>query len=145
MPEATQTYRNHVRLRPAFHFFALPVLIANMFVVLGAAIDAPSTDTAWSVLVAAALVVLALSARGMALSVQDRIIRLEMRLRLREILPPDLQPRIHELRPRHLVAMRFASDGEMPELMRDVLGGSLDSQKAIKMRVKDWQADWLRV
>ena len=145
MAEAVQTYKNHARWRPAFHFFVLPVLLANVFVALRPLAQAPSPGTTWSVLVAAALVVLAFVSRGMALSAQDRIIRLEMRARLREILPPDLQTRIGELTARQLVAMRFASDGEMPELMREVLAGSLPTSKAIKMRVKNWQADWLRV
>jgi hypothetical protein len=144
MADSTQTYKNHARLRPAFHFFVLPVLLINLLAAVGTLVDVPSATTAWAATVAAALLVLAFAARGMALSVQDRVIRLEMRLRLREILPPDLKARILELTPRQLVAMRFASDEEMPELMREVLSGNLASSKAIKMRVKNWQADWLR-
>jgi len=80
----------------------------------------------------------------MALTVQDRLIRLEMRLRLRQLLPPDLQPRINDLTHRQLVAMRFASDAELAELVREVLAGKLTTPKDIKLRVKNWQADWLR-
>ena len=67
-----------------------------------------------------------------------------MRLRLREILPADLQGRINDLTRQQLVALRFAGDAEMPALVRDVLAGSLTSQRAIKEKVKDWQADYLR-
>jgi len=76
--------------------------------------------------------------------VQDRVIRLEMRLKLRGLLPPDLQPRINELTPRQLVALRFASDAELPDLVREVLAGKLATSKEIKMRVRSWQSDWLR-
>jgi hypothetical protein len=79
----------------------------------------------------------------MVLTVQDRVIRLEMRLRLHETLP-DLRNRVYELTPRRLVALRFANDAEMPELVREVLAGRLVQSKAIKSRVKDWQGDYLR-
>ena len=87
---------------------------------------------------------LALSARGMALKVQDRVIRLEMNARLRELLPAELAARIGELRPSHLVALRFAGDRELPALVRDVLAGTLTTSKAIKLQIKDWQGDYLR-
>jgi hypothetical protein len=67
-----------------------------------------------------------------------------MRLRLRGILPPDLQPNIDTLTHRQLVALRFASDAEMADLVRDVLAGKLATGKEIKMRIKSWQGDWLR-
>ena len=95
-------------------------------------------------MVALALITLALSARIMALTVQDRVIRVEMRQRLAMCLPADLQGRINELTRRQLVAMRFASDAELPDLTREVVAGKLTAPKDIKMRVKNWQADWLR-
>ena len=88
---------------------------------------------------------LALLARVMAVTVQDRVIRLEMRHRLKDTLPVDLHGRINDLTPRQLVALRFASDDEMPALVREVLAGNLTTQKAIKQRVKNWQGDYLRV
>jgi len=81
----------------------------------------------------------------MPLAAQDRLIRLEMRMRLQQLLPPDLRVRINDLTPRQLVALRFAGDAEMPDLIREVLDGRLKSGKEIKTRIKDWQADWLRV
>jgi hypothetical protein len=67
-----------------------------------------------------------------------------MRLRLRQILPPELQTRIQDLTHRQLVALRFASDAELPELVREILDGKLTTVKEIKLRVKNWQGDWLR-
>ena len=99
----------------------------------------------FGVIVAAALLMTALLARVMALKAQDRVIRLEMRLRLREVLPRDLQGRIAELTPEHFIGLRFAGDAELPELVRQALGGTLGTTKDIKLAVKDWQADHLRV
>ena len=104
----------------------------------------PSLGTAFAVLVAAALLMAALLSRVMALTVQDRVIRLEMRSRLHEILPADLQKRINELAPKQLVGLRFAGDAELPGLVREVLDGKLADQAAIKKAVKDWQGDYLR-
>jgi hypothetical protein len=76
--------------------------------------------------------------------VQDRVIRLEMRLRLRQVLPTELHGRINDLTHRQLVALRFAGDAELPELVREILEGKLQTGKQIKQRVKNWQPDWLR-
>jgi hypothetical protein len=86
----------------------------------------------------------ALAARVMVLAVQDRVIRLEMRLRLREVLPADLHARIAELTREQLVGLRFAGDGELPDLVRQVLAGSLKNTTEIKKAVKQWQGDYLR-
>jgi hypothetical protein len=86
----------------------------------------------------------ALASRAMAVRVQDRVIRLEMRLRLAAVLPGDLRAEIPKLATRQLVALRFASDAELPGLVRQVLAGSLRDQKAIKQAIVDWQADHLR-
>jgi hypothetical protein len=145
MAEKTQSLKNQARLLPPYHYFVLPVLSINVFVALGHAWLAPAASTAWEVIVALALATLSVVARTMPLTAQDRVIRLEMRLRLRDVLPPDLQARIADLTLQQLVALRFASDNELPDLVRDVLAGKLDSPKAIKTRVKNWQADWLRV
>src|ERR1700674_3030086 len=110
MSQPTQNYKNHVRWFPLFHFLVMPVLLLNFLNGARHVWLAPSRSTGFALLVAAALVMLALSARLMALTVQDRVIRLEMRLRLHELLPPDLRGRINELTRDHLVALRFASD-----------------------------------
>ena len=144
MPQTAQTIKNHTRLVPPFHFFVLPVLLINLINTLRHVYLEPSITEGWGVVMAAALLMLALLARNMAVTVQDRVIRLEMRHRLKESLPIDLRGRINELTPRQLVALRFASDEEMPALVREILAGSLVTQKAIKERVKNWQADYLR-
>ncbi len=141
---SAQNFENHARYRPPFHFFVVPVFLVNVVIAIWLLIQAPALGTGWNVIVAAALLMFALMARAMTISVQDRVIRLEMRLRLREVLSPDLSARIYELTPGQLIAMRFASDAELPELAREVLAGSLPTAKAIKMRVKNWQADLLR-
>ncbi len=144
MAESTQSYKNHTRLLPPFHFFVAPVLLLNFLNSLRHLWLMPNRSTGFAAIVAAALVMLALMSRVMAITVQDRVIRLEMRLRLRQVLPPDMQPQINALSPRQLVALRFASDGELPELVRDVLAGKLTTPKDIKMHVKSWQPDLLR-
>jgi len=144
MAEPVQSYSKHTRWYPPFHFFVMPVLLGNVLVAGWHLRQVPDLNSTWQLLVAAGLLMLGLSAREMAITVQNRVIRLEMRMRLREVLPPALQPRINELSPRQLVALRFASDGELADLARDVLDGKLATGKEIKMRVKNWQPDWLR-
>ena len=144
MAEKMQTYKNHAAIRPAFHFFVIPVLLLNALNEIWQVWLNPSLSTAFAFVVAVALLMLGLLSRIMTLAVQDRVIRLEMRLRLRGCLPAELHNRINDLTPKQLIALRFASDAELPELVRDVLAGKLGAQKEIKMRVKNWQADYLR-
>jgi hypothetical protein len=144
MAERAQSYKNHTRLLPAFHFFVLPVLLLNFLNDVRHLWRWPSEGSAFTTLVGAALLVLGYLSRTQALAVQDRVIRLEMRLRLRQALSADLHARINDLTARQLVALRFASDAELPELVREILEGKLQTGKQIKQRVKSWQADWLR-
>ena len=139
-----QNLRNHARYYPLFHFFAVPVLAANAIWSLFGAFKRPTWGTVFAGLVGVALVALAWSVRRFALVVQDRIIRLEMRLRLRELLPADLVPRIPELTLAQLVALRFAGDRELPTLTRRVLDERLQDRQAIKRLITDWQGDTLR-
>lgn len=144
MSDTGQTYSNHARFYPLFHFVVFPVLAINMFVTLWSLIKAPGLATVWGFVVALALVLLALAARLMVLTVQDRLIRLEMRLRLRELLPADLQGRTATLTRDQLVGLRFASDAELPGLVRQALDGALKTRADIKKAIKDWQGDYLR-
>jgi hypothetical protein len=143
--ERTQNFENHTRFVPAFHFFIVPVLMINFIWSLVQLRNGIGFASVMGVLVAAALVALAFAARIFALTAQDRVIRLEMHLRLARLLPADLQSRIGEFTVGQLVSLRFAGDEELPALARQVLDEKLDDRKAIKRRIKNWQADFLRV
>lgn len=143
MPQP-QTYANHVRLVPLY-LAALIALFINASWSLYDLIGGVTIASVRAAVVAVALVVVALYARSFALRAQDRIIRLEVRLRLREVLPVDLQPRIAALTINQLVALRFAGDRELPGLVTRVLTDGIQDRKVIKQMVTDWQADDLRV
>jgi hypothetical protein len=140
-----QCLQNHSRVVPPFHMFVLPVFLLNLGWTIYHLVKAGiSFESVLDFLMALALITLALYARVFALTVQDRVIRLEMRLRLAEVLPVDLRPRIPEFTVGQLVSLRFACDAELPALARKVLDDKLDDRKAIKQLVKDWQADYVR-
>ena len=144
MAQSVQTYKNHTRFLPPFHFFVVPVLLLNVVNAVRLMMRGPNQGNGFAVVVALALLTLAFLARIQALTVQDRVIRLEMRERLRQVLPADLHAQINGLTPKQLVSLRFAGDAEMPEIVRDVVSGKLQSAKDIKLRVKNWQGDFLR-
>jgi cell division protein FtsL len=142
---AEQTFSNHVKTVPGFHFFVMPVMALNFgWSIYRWKVAGFSLDAFISVLTAAALIMLMLYARLFALKVQDRVIRLEERMRLEKLLPDDLKPRIGEFTSGQLVAMRFAGDAELPGLARKVLTDKIQSGKAIKQMVQTWRADYLR-
>jgi hypothetical protein len=143
--EKTQTYATHRRWLPIWHFFALPVLIINVFVFAWNAIKYPSLPSAWGLILALALLLGIYASRHMPIRAQDRIIRLEERTRLGQVLPPDLRGRINEFTPEQLVALRFAPDDEVSELARRCLAGELKASNDIKRAIKNWRADHLRV
>ncbi len=142
--EKTQNFEHHVRVVPPYHMFAMPIFMINVVWRLVQLKDGITFASIMNVLVAAALVILVTYARLFSLTVQDRVIRLEMRLRMERVLPPDLRPRIPEFTIPQLVSLRFASDMELPLLARQVLDEKLNDRKSIKRRVKEWQADFLR-
>jgi Family of unknown function (DUF6526) len=144
VPQSGQTYKTHIRWFPPFHFFVMPVLLINVFVSGWLLYRSPSRLGTWELIVAMALVMTALTARFMVVAVQDRVIRLEMRLRMRELLPADLQTRIGEITREQCVGLRFASDPELPALVRRVLSGELKTPREIKQQVAQWQGDYLR-
>jgi Family of unknown function (DUF6526) len=144
MASTAQTYQNHARFLPPYHYFVIPVLGLNVLNEIRHVWLAPRLGTLWTLIVASALLMLGFLARTMTLTVQDRLIRLEMRLRLQQCLPGDLRARINDLTRGQLVALRFASDQELPQIVREVFEGKLATSKEIKLRVKDWQSDFLR-
>jgi hypothetical protein len=140
----TQNFENHTKLVPAFHFFILPFLLFNLIWSVVRAVRAFSAESVISSVLALALLLLALYARMFALAVQDRVIRLEMRLRMQQLLPQELRPRIPDFAIDQLVSLRFASDAELPGLSRKVLDEKLTQRKTIKKLIQNWQGDYLR-
>ena len=143
--QTEQNYQNHVRWYPIVHFVLTPILLFNLIWQIVRLSQEFSWDRAESVLLAVGLMILSLTARIQALKAQDRVIRLEERLRYRELLPKDVAEKAASLRTRQIIALRFASDEELPELVSQVLGGKLNTPKEIKMAVKNWRGDYLRV
>ena len=139
-----QTLQNHRRFIPLYHFVVFGILVINQIDALVRLVRAFSWSTVLGLAVAFSLLCIFFWARIFPLTVQDRLIRLEMRLRLREILPADLRGRIDELNRDQFVALRFASDAEMADLVREVLTNKIDNRDEIKKRIKSWQADNLR-
>ena len=145
MAHKTQTFATHTRWIPMWHFFALPVLLINVFVVGYHFARGPQLVNGWAVLVAISLLIGIFLSRDMPLRAQDRIIRLEERTRMERLLPSDLRGRIGELTPSQLIAIRFAPDDEVPDLTRRALNGELKTQGDIKRAIRNWRADHLRV
>jgi Family of unknown function (DUF6526) len=144
---APQTFKNHARFDPPFHFFVLPMLLLNFVFSIYATIHAwPRYEHThlWSIVMSVVFFVMAGTARGETLRAQDRIIRLEERLRLQALLPAEDRAHIQELTVKQLIALRFASDEEIPALVRKTLTQNLEP-KAIKQSIVNWRADTLRV
>ena len=146
MAEKTpQTYKNHARLVTMYHFVALPLLLINLVYRLYLITQDQTFGTLNALAVAFALIVVAVFARGFALSAQDRVIRLEERLRMQRLLPDDLKSHINDYTTKQLIALRFASDGELPGLARKVLDDDIAEQKTIKQMIQEWRPDYQRV
>jgi hypothetical protein len=148
MPE-TQNYATHRRFVPGHHFVTSVLLLINLLWSLYRLIRplpaVPLFDRLLAVAVAVALFLMFYYLRVFPLRAQDRIIRLEETLRMSRLLPPDLLSRIGELRPGQIIALRFASDDELPELTRAVLDQKITSQNEIKKRIRNWRPDYLRM
>lgn len=145
MADTQQTYANHRRWHPPFHFFVMPVLLINFIWSIVDCVMDPGWNQARWIVVSAALVGLAFLARTNALKVQDRIIRLEEKLRYQQLLPADLAGQVAGLRVGQIIALRFASDQELEGLVREVLGGRLTKSSEIKKAIKNWRGDTFRV
>lgn len=141
---SSQNFSNHTRFDPAFHFFLLPVALASLITTIVRTIKAPTGVNIWLIVVALAAFVAIGKTRGYALKVQDRVIRLEERLRLLSVLPEPLRSRIGELTDTQLIGLRFASDGELPALVQRAIAEQL-SRKDIKKSVTNWRPDTARV
>lgn len=145
MERKPQTYENHAKYVPTYHMLTFGILLIYLGFTIWRLVRGPSTDTVVAFLLAVALSFMFFHLRTFPLKVQDRLIRLEMRLRLAEVLPDELRPRIDDLTASQLVALRFASDEELPGLVREVLDGKFADRNAIKKAIKSWQPDYLRL
>jgi hypothetical protein len=139
-----QNFSNHKRLDPLFHFFILPVFAITVIVAIVHLVRRPGLHSAWLVVFIIAALFAVFKIRLYALKVQDRVIRLEERLRLASLLDAALRPRIAEFTESQLVALRFASDAELPALAARALNEKL-SALDIKKAVQQWRPDYWRV
>jgi hypothetical protein len=143
MAAQQQTFANHAKVVPAYHYFTFGLIAVYFFYRLYLLVTAASLANGMGVVAATALLMVFFWARIFALRVQDRVIRLEMHLRVLH-LAPDLSPSFGEFTVDQLCALRFASDAELPELARKVLAEKLGNRSAIKKMIRDWQADHAR-
>ena len=140
-----QNYDNHRKFVPGFHAVAFGILAINFFYSLYVAITALSVDSVIALLLAIGLIMVMFYARLFALGAQDRVIRLEERLRLHDLLPPDQKHAIDKLTTAQLIGLRFASDGEVPALVTTVSAEGIEDREEIKKRVTNWRADHQRL
>ena len=145
MSDQPQDFATHRRWVPLYHFFTLPVLLVNLVYWVIPVFSSFSFGSILAALVAIALFFLAFLARVFAGSVQDRVIRLEERLRLERLLPDDLKRRTNEFSMRQLVGLRFASDEEVPDLATKVLDDNIEKEDDIKRQIKTWRPDLQRI
>jgi uncharacterized protein DUF6526 len=139
-----QSFKNHARTDPSFHYVLLGILLINLVVWTTVALRNHSPLAAWQIILGIGLFLLAFKARSYSLKVQDRVIRLEERLRLAMLLPEPLRLRIPELTEAQLVAIRFAPDAELPLIVETVLKEKL-TPKEIKQLIQEWRPDYWRV
>lgn len=145
MVQGTQSFANHARMRPAFHIATFLPLLAVLIWSAVLLMRRPSQEHAMLFVLSLLLAAVAFWARLFALGVQDRVIRNEERIRLARLLPDDLRGRIEELTLDQLLALRFASDGEVAALTRRVLDERIAERKAIKALVREWRGDHQRI
>ena len=139
-----QSFKSHAKFVPAFHYFVVPVLLINVINSVIRAYHSFNYEHAFGVVLALALLTLAFVARTFALKVQDRVIRLEERLRLQALAPAEWHAQIYRLTEDQLIGLRFASDDEVVELAKQALEHNL-TRKQIKERINNWRGDYWRV
>ena len=144
MAEREQSYKSHRRYFPWHHFVVQPLLFANFIAQTVRLVNDQSKWNVWQVVLAIALVIFSFTSRSMSLRAQDRVIRLEERMRLMQLMPGE-QSLVDSLRTGQLVALRFAPDAEAPALARRAAAGELQKGEAIKKEIQNWRPDYLRV
>ena len=141
---ATQSYAKHTAWDPITHFILGPIFLINLGLRIYFAIKQPNLDMWWSVVIAAALFLLNIKVRVYTLKVQDRVIRLEERHRLSSLIPEPLRSKVNDLTTSQLIALRFASDAEIPPLVEHVMSKQMQA-KDIKKAIQVWRPDYSRV
>jgi hypothetical protein len=139
-----QSFKNHGRFDPPFHLVLATVLVVNLVIVVVYAIKHLNMYTAWAVILSVAVWIPVLKLRMYPLKVQDRVIRLEERLRLQALAPVEWHAQIYRLTEDQLIGLRFASDEEVVDLAKVALEQNLN-RKQIKERIKSWRADDWRI
>ena len=145
MPDTLeQNLANHAKFDPPFHFVLAPITLANVIASIVAVVHNPGMSTGWCLVLSVAALLAVFKIRLYALKVQDRVIRLEERLRLSQLLPESTRSRIGELTVSQLIALRFASDAEIPALVEKTLAGGLKNSD-IKKAIGTWRPDTFRI
>jgi len=140
-----QSFATHTRWQPLFHFFVLPVMLINVIWSIVHFVMTPGWNSGWWIVVSLALLILTPFVRLNPLKAQDRIIRLEETIRYQQLLSPAILQQTHGLTPAQIVALRFAADEELEELVNAIAAGKLAKPKDIKQAIKNWRADTFRV
>ena len=143
--QETQNFKNHVRWYPLFHFILSPIFLFNLIWQVVRLYQEPNWDRTENLLMAVAFIFLSFAAREQALRAQDRVIRLEETLRYKSLLTGELFEKASNLKTDQMIALRFASDEELPDLASRTLNGEFQNSKEIKLAVKNWRGDYLRV
>ena len=144
MADKEQTYKSHRRFFPWHHYVVVPIMIVNFVVQTINYIDNMTMDALWPMILSVGLLIFSFTSRSMSLKAQDRVIRLEERLRLSHLLPGEVTT-VNSLRTSQLVALRFAPDDEVPDLVRRITAGELQKSEEIKKAIRNWRPDYLRV
>lgn len=142
---AEQNFSNHTRWYPLVHFVLFPLLLVLVGYEVVQISRAPALDHLAHLLLIVAVALLSLAARLQALKAQDRVIRLEERLRYSSVLTPELANRASALRTGQMIALRFAPDEELANLVERTLNGEFATNKDIKRAIGNWRPDYLRV
>jgi hypothetical protein len=145
MSERPQSFESHAKIVPGYHRWATGLVVLPTLYFGYRALFGFSWDGLALFLLAVGVILVGFYARYFPLRVQDRVIRLEEQLRMERLLPPDLKARARELTADQLVALRFASDGELAELVRRVLDEKITDKREIKRAVRSWRADHQRM
>ncbi len=145
MSETPQNFSNHVRWHPIYHFILIPILVLYSIWTIWRLIKEPNFDHVAQLLLSIGLLIMMLLVRVNPLKAQDRLIRLEEQLRYQRVLPVDLAAKASALPARFIVALRFAPDDELAELVKQITDGNISKPADVKKSIRNWRGDYFRV